>query len=61
MYARSIKSESVAYRYMQARHYLLNDHGDNVLTLGGYYTRSLSATPERSSEADEITGGRETI
>jgi hypothetical protein len=30
---------------MQAQHYLPNDQGDNVYTLGGYYTNRLVRTP----------------
>jgi 3-phenylpropionate/cinnamic acid dioxygenase small subunit len=32
--------------YVQARHYLPNDKGDSLQTLGGYYTNHFVRTPE---------------
>lgn len=38
--------EATCVSYMQAQHYLPNAHGENTLTLGGYYTNTLVRSGE---------------
>jgi 3-phenylpropionate/cinnamic acid dioxygenase small subunit len=38
--------EATCVSYLQAQHYLPNDQGDSVFTLGGYYTNRLVCAPD---------------